>query len=165
MMKDFPAQEQAVFLINDLVARLVLMKQDEMNDKLPDDIKDILKQHGPLYAVENDLLPADYIKQIEDIDVAVDILRDHLSDVVYMSSFEGSVETFQPEDISEPLELSYDDDIIAYIPSKKDASLFTQAYKNIDELEQEYRKALKDWLPDNFLFRRHIVNINGTYCC
>ena len=48
MMKDFPAQEQAVFLIDDLAARLILMKQDEMNDELPEDVKDILKQHGPL---------------------------------------------------------------------------------------------------------------------
>ena len=165
MMRDFPAQEQAVFLIDDLAARLVLMKQDEMNDELPEDVKDILKQHGPLSAVRDDLLPADYIELIDDLDTAVDVLRDHIGDVVYMSSFEGSAGTFQPEEVEEPLELSYDDDIIAYVPSEKAASLFTQAYKDLDELEQEYRKTLKDWLPDDFPFREHIVDISGTYYC
>lgn len=163
MMREYPVQEQACLLIDDLATKLIMMKQDQIAGNLPDDVRAVLEQHDPIYAIEHDLLPAEYVKEIDDPNFVVDALEDDVKDLIHMSSFDGSAETFQAEDITDPLNLSYDDDMLVYVPSSKQASLFHQAYKDLDELEQEYRKIMQPWLPDNFPFRKYIVNINGTY--
>lgn len=57
----------------------------------------------------------------------------------------------------------YDDDVIYYAPTKNISTLFKAAYKNIDEIVDEFRNKLGEYLPADFDYRKYIRNISGTY--
>lgn len=57
----------------------------------------------------------------------------------------------------------YNDDVIYYAPTKNISTLFKAAYKNIDEIVDEFRNKLGEYLPADFNYRKYIRNISGTY--
>ena len=57
----------------------------------------------------------------------------------------------------------YNDDVIYYAPTKNISTLFKAAYKNIDEIVDEFRNKLGEYLPADFDYRKYIRNISGTY--
>lgn len=58
---------------------------------------------------------------------------------------------------------SYDYELIAYIPLKNYPTLFKQAYKNMDEIVEEMKSKIGEYLPEDFDYRSRICHISGTY--
>lgn len=58
---------------------------------------------------------------------------------------------------------SYDDDMIYYVPTSKISTLFKAAYKDMDEMINEFRNRLGEYLPTDFDYRKYIRHISGTY--
>lgn len=57
----------------------------------------------------------------------------------------------------------YNADVIYYIPTRNISTLFKAAYKNMDEMITEFKERLREYLPADFDYRKHICNISGTY--
>lgn len=57
----------------------------------------------------------------------------------------------------------YNCEMLCYIPAKRFPSLFKPAYSNMDELVNEFKDRLKDYLPEDFDYRGHIRFIDGIY--
>jgi hypothetical protein len=58
---------------------------------------------------------------------------------------------------------SYDDDYIYYVPTTTVSTLFKVAYNNVDELIEEFKEKIGEYLPDDFDYRKYIRHISGTY--
>lgn len=58
---------------------------------------------------------------------------------------------------------SYDDDYIYYIPTNTVSTLFKAAYSNVDEMIEEFKEKIGEYLPDDFDYRKYIRHISGTY--
>ena len=57
----------------------------------------------------------------------------------------------------------YNDDVIYYIALSKYPTLFNGAYSCMDELIDEFKENLGEYLPDDFNYRNKIRHISGTY--
>ena len=57
----------------------------------------------------------------------------------------------------------YNCDIIYYVPISRISTLFKAAYSNMDELINEFKEKLHEYLPDDFDYRKYIRRIVGTY--
>lgn len=57
----------------------------------------------------------------------------------------------------------YSHEIIAYIPTSNFPTLFKKAYENIDEIIDEFKGKVGEYLPDEFDYRSKIRYISGTY--
>ena len=58
---------------------------------------------------------------------------------------------------------SYDYEPIAYIPLRNYPTLFKQAYNNMDEIVEEMKSKIGEYLPEDFDYRSRICHISGTY--
>lgn len=58
---------------------------------------------------------------------------------------------------------SYDFEPIAYIPLRNYPTLFKKAYNNMDEIVEEFKKKIGEYLPEDFDYRSRICHISGTY--
>lgn len=58
---------------------------------------------------------------------------------------------------------TYNCDIIYYVPISRISTLFKAAYSNMDELINEFKEKLSEYLPDDFDYRGNICRIVGTY--
>ena len=59
--------------------------------------------------------------------------------------------------------LSYHCDCIHYLPVKKMNTLFKAAYNNVDEIIDEFKNKLGEYLPEDFDYRNNIRHISGCY--
>ena len=57
----------------------------------------------------------------------------------------------------------YDGDIIYYIPISSYPTLFKAVYNNMDDLIEEFKSKVGDYLPKDFNYREQIRHIVGTY--
>lgn len=57
----------------------------------------------------------------------------------------------------------YRNDVIAFVSISNLPSLFKKAYENMDELIDELKEKLGEYLPDGFDYRSRIRYICGTY--
>lgn len=57
----------------------------------------------------------------------------------------------------------FNSECIYYIPASKYPSIFTAAYNNIDEMANEFKEKLGEYLPDDFDYKSYICHIVGTY--
>lgn len=58
---------------------------------------------------------------------------------------------------------SYRGDSIAYVPLNKYPTLFKRAYNNMEEIIDEFKSKLGEYLPEDFDYRSRICHICGTY--
>lgn len=58
---------------------------------------------------------------------------------------------------------SFDGNRIYYVNISKYPTLFKAAYKNMDELIEEFKSKVGDYLPEDFNYRANIRHIVGTY--
>ena len=84
--------------------------------------------------------------------------------VEYISDFTGESITIDDkgENIWSNSE-TYSYDVIWYVPVKSISTLFKAAYKDMDEMIEEFRNKLGEYLPADFDYRKYIRNISGTY--
>lgn len=57
----------------------------------------------------------------------------------------------------------YNADIIYYVATKNISTLFKAAYKDMDEMIEEFRNRLGEYFPADFDYRKYIRHISGTY--
>ena len=57
----------------------------------------------------------------------------------------------------------YRNEIISYVPVSNFPTLFEKAYENIDEIIDEFKGKVGEYLPDGFDYRGKIRHISGTY--
>ena len=84
--------------------------------------------------------------------------------VEYIGSFTGEAIAINEngENIWSDSE-SYDDDIIYYVPTNMVSTLFKAAYSNVDEMIEEFKEKIGEYLPDDFDYRKYIRHISGTH--
>ena len=58
---------------------------------------------------------------------------------------------------------NYRCETIAYVPTSNFPTLFKKAYENIDEIIDEFKGKVGEYLPDGFDYRGKIRHISGTY--
>lgn len=58
---------------------------------------------------------------------------------------------------------SYNDEAIYYVPLSKYPTLFKRAYNNMEEIIDEFKSKLGEYLPEDFDYRSKIRHICGTY--
>lgn len=83
----------------------------------------------------------------------------------YISEFTG-----ESLPIREDGRVSWNDDgenyrceTIVYVPTSNFPTLLKKAYENIDEIVNEFKGKLGEYLPDGFDYRGKIRHISGTY--
>ena len=52
---------------------------------------------------------------------------------------------------------------IVYVPTSKYPTLFKRAYNNTEEIVEEFKSKLCEYLPEDFDYRSKICHISGTY--
>ena len=57
----------------------------------------------------------------------------------------------------------YNGDIIAYVQATNYPTLFRKAYNNMDEIVEEFKNKVGEYLPEDFDYRSRIRHICGTY--
>jgi hypothetical protein len=58
---------------------------------------------------------------------------------------------------------AYNNDVICYVPLAKYPTLFKRAYNNMDEIIDEIKSKLGEYLTEDFDYRSRICHICGTY--
>ena len=59
--------------------------------------------------------------------------------------------------------ISYSSDAICYVPVSNYPTLFRKAYNNMDELVEEFKDKIGEYLPKDFDYKSRIRIICGTY--
>ena len=57
----------------------------------------------------------------------------------------------------------YRADVICYVPISKYPTLFKKSYNNMDEIVEEFKNKLNEYLTEDFDYRSRIRHICGTY--
>lgn len=85
-------------------------------------------------------------------------------DLCYFSGFNG--EAFSINDIGLDKESShyYNDDAVLYLGVWHYPTLFNSAYHGFDDLIDEFKHRIGEYLPLDFDYRNNILHIVGTYC-
>ena len=59
--------------------------------------------------------------------------------------------------------IDYSGDVICYVPLTKYPTLFKRAYNNMEEIIDEFKSKIGEYLPEDFDYRSRICHICGTY--
>lgn len=63
------------------------------------------------------------------------------------------------------ISITYSCDEVYYVPFNKYPSLFQAPYNNIDEIVQEFKEKLGEYMPENYDYRANLYHIIGTVWC
>lgn len=83
----------------------------------------------------------------------------------YISEFTGEAQAINDDgyfDFSRDYE-SYRGDSIAYVPLAKYPTLFKRVYNNMEEIIDEFKSKIGEYVPEDFDYRSRICHICGTY--
>lgn len=84
--------------------------------------------------------------------------------IVYISDFTGEAVPISENGFTEWVgETSFDSDWVFYLAARKLPTLFRAAYKDMDELVEEFRSTLQNYLPRDFDYRSKVRELIGTY--
>lgn len=99
----------------------------------------------------------------DDADYYEERVKDEL-DACYATEFTGEGYKIDDEGYDNPYEsYSFDDDVIYYLQINHYPSICKAAYDSMDEIVEEFRERLREYLPYDFDYRPYIVHISGTY--
>lgn len=92
-----------------------------------------------------------------------DLVTDEL-DIEYNSEFTGEA-TLIKENGDEDWDdsVAFNNDILRYVRVDKYPNLFRAAYSSIDDVVEEFKAKLGEFLPDDFDYRANFRHIVGTY--
>ncbi len=57
----------------------------------------------------------------------------------------------------------YSSETITYVPLSKYPTLFSKAYNNMEEIIDELKSKVGEYLPEDFDYRSRVCHISGTY--
>lgn len=158
-MATYPMKDVG-FYVDHEVAAYILLATDQAKNIVPEEIAELLDAGTFATQAKKGTLPCDYQCTFE--------AWNCFEGACYASSFDGEVSTLLSERAVSPIEETFDDDVLAYIPAAKEAELFKAAYTSPEELLKEFKTAFAEQeivFPDDFDWWAHIVSINGTYFC
>lgn len=96
-------------------------------------------------------------------DFAIDLFDKGICE--YISEFTGEAQEVNDDglyhwgrDIKD-----FNHDLIVYVPVSNYPTLFKKAYNNMDELVEEFKAKIGEYLPEDFDYRSNIRHICGTY--
>ena len=142
-------------VMRSLLSEEAALTEEEMSAlKVP--YEDFLK------AAETGALPVDFT----DPHMVREMLEPKALDISTVSSFAGTCETMEemlPLITTKPIESSFDDDTIIYLPLDNGLSLFKTAYPSPSAILAELRSKLGKYLPDDFDYAARVCRIFGTY--
>lgn len=166
-MHSYPLTESACFFLDETAAMFVLLKHAIDDNALQPKIQELIDKHGMNKVVYDNLIPEEFIDEYQDVQFAMELLIDEVDDIAWAGDFEGEINTKWPEkcEDTEPLSLNIDDNFVLYIRPAKDADFFSQAYSNPEQMCDEFRNKMSDYLPNDFPFWKYIVSLSGTYYC
>ena len=101
----------------------------------------------------------------DDFETVMELFED---DVGRVGAFDGDAESSLHSKVNEVRYVEYSDDVVYYLPPRKEFSLFEVAYNSPEELLAEHQETMRNMgvdLPDDFDWWGHIVDIVGTYFC
>jgi hypothetical protein len=92
-----------------------------------------------------------------------DLVTDEL-DIEYNSEFTGEA-TLVKENGAEDWDdsITFNNDILRYVRVDKYPNLFRAAYNSIDDVVEEFKAKLGEYLPDDFDYKANFRHIVGTY--
>lgn len=109
-------------------------------------------------------LPPDFT----DIYVVQEMMAAEGLELRYITSFVGSCETIEeltPLMTTAAVEQDFSDEDVLFLPLDNGPSLFEAAYASPQELLEEVRRKLQEYLPADFDFAAHLCRAKGTCCC
>lgn len=84
--------------------------------------------------------------------------------IEYIGSFTGeSIEINDKGEDNWGVGEHYDDDMIYFVPTSKISTLFRAAYRDMDDMIEEFKNKVGEYLPEDFDYRKYIRHISGTY--
>ena len=153
-MTTYPLTELAALVITPELAAVINSCDWHPEDDMPD---------------PSSLTNIELIAEYGDVSEAYNKLYVYFGqDVYFCPMFEGKGVHLLPEVGGSQLEdIRFDDDDLCYIPPEKDASLFKAAYRDVDELIQEFRDKLTKQKIDlrGFPLETCVCSLSGTYYC
>lgn len=156
MTNEYPLVSYGILVDQELAAYLRLA-EDMKHYQIPQSISDLILSGEFEDMAKNGTLPEEY--SVVDIDIP-----DYYDGMAYCSSFFGQAEpVFSDQD-----GVSFDDDIICYIPTAKEPSLLESAYPSVEALAKEFKNGFREQhirLPDDYDILAHIFKITGVYVC
>lgn len=160
-MNTYPLNDVGLVIDDEAAAYINLSNSRNLKQKLPEEIQKIIDNGEFEKLARTGQLPCDY-HNLSDVH---DIIE---SFSCYCSEFNGSVSSFLPDKTNEPMDQSYDDDMLLYVPLSKAPDYFKATYASHEEMLQEIQNCFAEHsieFPDDFDWWRRIVEINGTYFC
>lgn len=162
-MNNYPVNIVA-FWIDSEVAAYINLADDRKSNTIPSKIQKLIEKQNFFDLAKKGKLPEEY-NNLPDLD----IIFDSCFGGAYCSSFEGNVTTLLPDRTQDPIDESFDDDYIVYIPALHQLEdLFSRAYESPEELLDEFKELFNKnhiEVPKDFDWWKHIVKIYGTTFC
>lgn len=159
-MKNYPLDTTA-FWIDQEVAAYIYLSLDKKDNTVPKEIKACIADDTFAEKSKVGDLPCGY----SNISMVNDVLP---ADIRFCSEFAGEIVSVFPEKAKLPIDLTCDDDYIAFIEVAREPNLFQAAYESPDALLQEFQEIFADngiVFPEDFDWWAHIVTIKGTFFC
>lgn len=163
-MNTYGLSESGTFLIDTHAAAYISLAYARRHGDVPASIQAHIDDDSFNALAQEGELPEDFC----DLSVALDILELLNAEVCHCSEFEGTAETSFPDKTSAPLNVSYNDDLLIYIPCNSAPSLIHSPYQSEDDILEEFKQvffSLGVEFPPDFDWWSHICNIDGTYFC
>lgn len=159
-MKNYPLNTTA-FWIDQEVTAYIYLNLDQKNNTVPEEINACVADDTFSDKSKAGDLPCGY----SDISMVSNVLP---ADICFCSEFAGEITSVFPEKAKSPIDLTYDDDYIAFIEVARVPNLFQAAYESPDALLREFQEIFADngiEFPGDFDWWAHIVTIKGTFFC
>lgn len=112
--------------------------------------KKILSDYSDEKYQKDKFFYADYVREELDLNYEAEFSGD-----AYSLNEDGKPDFFK--------EKSYNCELLLYLPLKRGVSLFQATYKNIEEIVNEIKGEIGNYLPEDFNYKQNIVFICGTY--
>lgn len=102
----------------------------------------------------------------DDAPAFIEELRDRL-DLVYVSGFDGEAIRLRDDGTDDfaNTHSCYSDDEVNYVPLYMGPKLIGTAYRDMDEIVEEIRDRIGEYLPEDYNIREDICHIVGTTFC
>lgn len=158
-MHNYPLSTIA-FFVDHYVCAYANRSIDENNGTVPEEIAAIIAKGQFDDRAKAGTLPCGYSE--------LDIAEEFIDGLCHCSEFAGNVDTLFDERVRTPIDLSFDDDYIAYIDIPREVSPCKAAYSSPEEMLADFRGSLDKQgikLPEDFDWWAYIVRIHGTYFC
>ena len=163
-MNTYPVNEPCGFLITPDVAAMIMLKKAKDAGELEPYVEEFLDGFSIFEAVRTELLSPSVLEEYSDPQLVFDEFSEKFGMNV-LPEFEGTVKTLFEDEADRTIYETYGDEHVFYIPVAHQPEFFKAVYKDPQEIYDEFKELLKDYLPEEFSYWANIVTIDGTYYC